>query len=460
MIPGINVGFPRILEPHVAILQSLHAQLQAFERTPQAQQRLLQARQLRSLLTHARDHSPFWRDRLATASIDPSVDLDLEVLQRLPPLTRQDIQTHSMAMRARPPGWPDNAVVVHSTSGSTGMPVRVDKLATLGKLLYDAVTLVQHRWHQRDARKTVAVFSRKSRDSDNASWGPPISWFERVGRAVTLQILGHRVEEFHDLIQRHRPAYVVTTPSVVQALCEITRRQQGPPLPVEHFVTSTEQVIPSLRDLARETFGARITDCYSCEEVGFIAHQCPCHDHYHVHAGLLIVEVVDEDGRPCAPGQVGRVLLTSLHSYAMPIIRYEVGDMAIPGAGCDCGIGLPVLSELVGRIRDTILMPDGSRRMLMLDVGKIAPEAGVLEHQVIQYACGTLELLTRGPRPLSAEERKKITERVLMALGPGVPVVFRETQELNWTGLHKRKALQRVDVRYQGPETAIAAAGL
>jgi phenylacetate-coenzyme A ligase PaaK-like adenylate-forming protein len=61
------------------------------------------------------------------------------------------------------------------------------------------------------------------------------------------------------------------------------------------------------------------------------------------------VEVLDEEGRPCAPGETGRVVATSLNNFAMPLIRYETGDTAEVGAPCPCGRGLPVLTRIMGR---------------------------------------------------------------------------------------------------------------
>ena len=81
---------------------------------------------------------------------------------------------------------------------------------------------------------------------------------------------------------------------------------------------------------------------YSCEEAGYIALQCPQAEHYHCQSESVLVEVLDDEGRPCTPGQVGKVVLTALHNFAMPLIRYENQDYAEVGPPCACGRGLPV----------------------------------------------------------------------------------------------------------------------
>src|SRR6202012_3802852 len=83
------------------------------------------------------------------------------------------------------------------------------------------------------------------------------------------------------------------------------------------------------------------------------------HDHYHVQSEMLIAEVLRDDGTPCAPGEIGRLVLTDLCNFGMPMIRYEINDYAEVGALCDCGRGLPVLTRIMGRRRNMALDPDG-----------------------------------------------------------------------------------------------------
>ena len=102
-----------------------------------------------------------------------------------------------------------------------------------------------------------------------------------------------------------------------------------------------------------------IVDAYSAQEVGYIALQCPEHEHYHVQAERLIVEVLRDDDTPCAVGETGRVVVTDLHNFATPILRYELGDYAEVGRACPCGRGLPVLNRILGRRRNMLVYPDG-----------------------------------------------------------------------------------------------------
>jgi len=92
----------------------------------------------------------------------------------------------------------------------------------------------------------------------------------------------------------------------------------------------------------------------------YLASECGAHRGYHVHAEVVIVEVVGPDNRPCAPGERGRVLVTDLSNHAFPFIRYEIGDMAVRAedAPCPCGVTLPRLQAVEGRIADMVVLRD------------------------------------------------------------------------------------------------------
>jgi phenylacetate-CoA ligase len=117
--------------------------------------------------------------------------------------------------------------------------------------------------------------------------------------------------------------------------------------------TSGEPVGATTRQLCRDAWNVPVTDVYAAAEAGCIALQCPGSEHYHVQSESVLVEVLDGWNRACAPGTVGRVVVTTLQNFAMPLVRYDIGDLAEVGAPCPCGRGLPVLTRIAGRVRDT-----------------------------------------------------------------------------------------------------------
>ncbi len=126
------------------------------------------------------------------------------------------------------------------------------------------------------------------------------------------------------------------------------------------LVTSSETLLPHHRATLERVFGAcRLFDHYGSREM-YIAAQCSQRSGYHLHADVVFTEIVDDDGNPCASGQPGRVLVTDLTNHAFPFIRYEIGDVAAlaEDTPCPCGVRLPRLARVEGRIPDMIKLPD------------------------------------------------------------------------------------------------------
>ena len=140
-----------------------------------------------------------------------------------------------------------------------------------------------------------------------------------------------------------------------------------------------------------------------------MAFQCGVREGYHVQSEHLIVEVVDEAGRPCLPGTVGRVIVTDLHNFATPLIRYEIGDVAEPGPPCPCGRQLPVLSRVLGRARNMLRLPGGHQRWPSLPSGDVLGRmAPVRQFQLAQTGPAELVLRLVVARLLTADEEATV----------------------------------------------------
>lgn len=444
--PPPTAVFPFIPHPLAAQVLEVARQLRRFERLPPGEQAQIQARQCLSLLRHAHAWSPFWRERLTAAGFDPAGD-DLRFLATLPPLQRQDLQTHFGALRARLPGQEEGDFSVATTSGSTGQPVRVEKQHLLYGMLYEAISLIDCEWHGRDPSRTLAVLGIGVQDTIAPDWGGIFPQLGYHGRGVGRGLSTHSMASHLEWLQTHRPSYLKCSPMAAAELARMAL-DAGLQLPIRQIMSQSERVLPHHRHLCREAFGAEIKDRYSCEETGWLALQCPRHEHLHVMSGTTLLEIVDEQGRPCGVGQPGRVLITSLHSYAMPIIRYELGDMAEWGPPCDCGMTLPVLGRLRGRTRHQLYLPSGERRPMPVigdDIGKVE---AVQEFQVRQYRGGELEILCRTSRPLSPAEREHIAAILHTDVTAALPVFVREVPAIDRGSSGKREEFIRVEADY------------
>ena len=127
------------------------------------------------------------------------------------------------------------------------------------------------------------------------------------------------------------------------------------------IVSSAETLWPHQREVIEDAFGVRIFNRYGTREVGHIGSECDQHNGFHLSVDRLVVEVVDDDNRACPVGVEGRLLVTDLDNYGMPLIRYEIGDRGVMAGSnnCDCGRRLPRLERVEGRTMDVVRTPDG-----------------------------------------------------------------------------------------------------
>ncbi|GAH86193.1 unnamed protein product, partial [marine sediment metagenome] len=138
------------------------------------------------------------------------------------------------------------------------------------------------------------------------------------------------------------------------------------------------------RQVIQSAFRLRIVDFYNCHECGNIAWECDRHEGYHINIDSLVVEIVN-NGKPAKPGEKGEVVITSLDSYAMPLIRYCIKDIGVGGESlCSCGRGLPLLGRIEGRIDDRIVLPNDTIVSPFELVNHLKYLPGVLEFRVIQ----------------------------------------------------------------------------
>jgi len=416
-----------------------------FARSPRASQEQVQDAALAQLAEHAHRASPFWRERLEASGWSPGRAFDRAALERVAPLTRQELLARADDIRARPvdPAW--GRIVTVATSGSTGTPVAVDRIATQA-LHYDTVTALNHLWHRRDLSLKLVALRMNRKTVRRNDWGHPMSLLYRTGPAVGLASFGTTIEGEYDDLQAEKPDYFITQPGRALGYSNLAAARGGSAHRIREFLTIGETVTPGLRELVRGAFGAEIKDIYSTRDCGYLALQCRTHERYHVLAEHVLVEVVGDDARPAPPGRAGKVLVTILHSLAMPIIRYDIGDVAVAGAeGCDCGLNLPALDSLLGRHRNLARLPDGQLRYVQFS-GKFFLEVGpVLDYRLIQRGASTMEVYVQWGGPLDDGHRAGITQLVQKAMGFPIEVKVIQVARVEHTSASKREEFVRID---------------
>lgn len=310
-------------------------------------------RHFRQIVQWASAHSPFYRHFHAGGGVPPL-------------LTREILQAHNEELLN---GLP----VTGKTSGATSVPVRVHWGAPRSRLDHkDNLSYAGWYGGVLPHAKIVALSAHEKKDNS----------FE-VASPVSQQLDFLRAR-----IRIHGAKSLISYPTNLVQLAQHLR-QDGQTIPeLERLVCMSELFEASQEACIAEAFpNARIAATYSCTETGMIAGRCPHNpDNYHIMAHKIGVEFLNADGRPCAEGEVGQIVITDYFNRAMPFIRYAIGDLAAP-VRCECGkIELPALTRLLGKQRGLLRHPDGHYVFSTELSPHIRDSIEVRQYQVIQHA--------------------------------------------------------------------------
>jgi phenylacetate-CoA ligase len=453
------------------LFEAYMKEIESTERLPPRALANYQQQLLARLVCHANDRLPFYAERLSCLfTADDKIDLSR--WNDVPLLTRDDVIRNGAAMRVANLPTDFGEVTESRTSGSTGVPLQI---ATNGAVFFAANALLTRaaRRFGMDTSRPLAVIGRfgdQPRDPElvKAGWSFKTGWSCADPRASLYEIeLMTPINRQIEWLTRWRAPYLHTHPSGALAIAHAVTPAEGRALGLEMILMNGETVPDGAREFIAERLGARAAAIYSCEEIGHIASECEAAPHYHVAAENALVEIVDDRGRDVAPGERGRVVVTGLYNYAMPFIRYAMGDVAVAGTGaCPCGRTLPVIARVDGRTRNAFLFRDGTRiwprtsmvramqayvpfrrfQMVQLNFEKIEfryiadgsgrrPDVAALNdharrviHASVEVSAVEIDALTPGPSGKFEEfishvprvaDRRQATDRLQTAAGPG-----------------------------------------
>jgi phenylacetate-CoA ligase len=288
------------------------------------------------------------------------------------------------------------------SSGTTGIPVIIQK-SYLSRLWWMATNLRATIWAKRDVRLTMAEIKANCKKETRPSWGDVYQILSMIDYPLVGPINQptgpsylHPIDgDLNAWLEQIQPHYLFIYPSALDTL-NLSKLTQL------RGIGTTGETLYQQHPL--------VTDLYSSEEVGTIAIQCPDNsDFYHVMENI-IVEILDDMDQPA---DVGRVVVTDLVSPYMH--RYDIGDYAERGF-CDCGRGLPSIKKILGRRRNRIIMPDGSRRWPRVGSLSFRQIAPIRRYQIIQKSISELVLKLEVEKLLTPEQENALKSLMLSKL--------------------------------------------
>lgn len=396
-------------------LATLLRQLEQLEFGNVADLQAAQNHQLLRLTAHCAQQSPQFQQRLNSAALRPE-QLILDTLHHLPPLQRGELVSADESLFCSAVPDEHHPVGNTQTSGSTGQPVVVRRTA-LNQSIWMANVLREHQWWKRDLKATLGVVSwNLEQDTIHTpDWGPPASLMAQTGPAHACHVKLDTQTIAAWIIEKS-PHYLTIFPNCLADIVEIFDSSGVRPKNLRQIRCVGECLSDSLRQHTKDVLDVDIVDVYSSQEMGVIAMQCPTSGLFHTMSETSIIEVLNDDGKPCQPGEVGELVVTDLNNYATPLLRYALADHAEVGEPCNCGRSLPTLKRIIGRSRQMVKYPDGTKRWL-LGLDPLKDAAPILQFQITQETLYSISATFVVKQALDENQTQQLTHVIQRALG-------------------------------------------
>ena len=419
-----------------------------FERTqwwPRQEIMALQDERLGKLLRYAYDNVPYYQRIFEQHALKPDDIQNSAVLVKLPVLTRQLFRDNFSDLIAG--GFPKRELKLCSTSGSTGEPLRFYR-AKDDICSWDcAAGLRASAWAGYELGKKCALLSAILSESESTVdklARTSKHFFERITPFDVREMSEDKLPLFAKRLEGFQGGFIRGYPSAIHLLARYIERKGMPKIRPKAIIPSGEGLYDFQRALFAKVFECEVFSYYRSMEVNAIACECSEHSGFHISAENVILEIVDDEGKPLPAGEEGRILLTNLHSYGMPFIRYEMGDVGvISDVTCRCGRGLPLLAALNGRVTDIVYTKSGKCIPgLALPLNFFA-SLGVAQFQVVQdtYEKVAIRIVLGGKYPQERVDRlvNEIILRYRAVLGQGMEIEVELVDQVVPTQSGKRR---------------------
>lgn len=414
--------------------QSLHTQWLSSEQLEE-----MQLQKLKSLLSHAQHCCPYYQQLFKDAAFTPETITSVTDISALPLLTKDIIRDNYDSMvsnRHHGQLWQK------STGGSTGQP------------LHFAYTKESYEWRVAMSKRGYAWAGATPGSKQLLIWSIQLGKINRIRQAK--ERLHHFIDRqtyfsnFHfddqamaaclKSMNKNKPDCIISYAYPLHNFALYIQDNSRLEFTPKGIISAAEKLYPYQRETIERVFGTKVFNTYGSREFMLIAAECEKHEGLHVSAENLLVEIIKDDGTPAREGELGKIVVTDLHNFGMPFVRYEIGDLGVATAKkCSCGRGLPLLADVVGRSVDMLKTPEGKMvtGVFFPHLFKDFPE--IQRFQVIQERLDFIVIKLVALDRIPDGAMRRIETEVKKVMGPNMTVSYEIVPDipLNATGKHR-----------------------
>jgi len=388
-----------------------------------------QLKSLQKLLRHASDRIPYYRELFKKHGTSANDIRKLDDICKLPVTGKQQLRDSLEAMLD--PEFSPAQLIEHKTSGSTGVPVSIFRSP------FEERRLNLLRWRML-LRQGLRPGNRLARVQ--TTWERLPERYDRLQQlASRFSLVEPRIfdcfrptEELLDELISFDPHFLAGYPGALVKIGLEKSRQNRTMPHLRKVICGGESLSPHQRKLIEECFEVPLTVGYGTTECNLAAWTCSRTGRYHVCDDGILLEIC-RDGIPVAPGETGEIVITALHSFAMPIIRYGMGDLAVASANsCPCGSPFSTVESLQGRIIDYLQLSDGRQLhpFQVLNEIVLSGENWISEYQFEQQEPDQFLIRIVPRRSVTNDEKGDLRRALHKELGENVQLRIEVVSEI------------------------------
>lgn len=377
-----------------------------------------QQEQLRKILVHAYRTVPYYKTLFTKNGISENnlASFDIDRLSTLPFLEKQTFRELGTTEMISSEPEPNGEFLF--SSGSTGTPTKTLYSTNMHQRYFAVFESRLNYWAGIDYKVPRGVIGGRRIIREGVSEGPfyRYNYIEKQTYFSAYHISAKTAANYVEGMIKNKVEYMTGYASANYFLARFIEEAGIKAPKLRAVLTSSEKLTPEMRDTFRRVYGCETFDSYNGVDLCNLISECEHHS-LHVVPDVGVVEIIHEDGTPCKPGETGEIISTGLLNFDQPLIRYRMGDYVKLSANqqCKCGRSMPVIDEIVGRMEDTVIGPDG--REMMRFHGIFINVLCIVEAQVIQHTLTDFEIKLVVSRAPAEEELALIEKRMRSQLG-------------------------------------------